>query len=317
MYQSALQEHPVEWQIIRYFPSTVDPGDEHLNNKRVVGRGTFSDVYQVGSGTSKKAMKSLRGLAPFSFYAREIKILSETKHPLVVEFLGYSIQGSEDQCHVNLFFEYMDHGSLATIFPDNHSGIDGDLLRAIMLQVNQGLTFLHESSIFHRDIKPENVLLSGTVVCKLADFGLSKFVDGSNSQSHSRSLIGTLVYLSPEAIMTHKFSKSSDIWAMGCLFQWLLTGKHPFSRPTVAVANTLFTMIEHIDKLVLGTFVGPPWPPSSPSPAEEAQSYRDDCFVYDPKVRPTAKKLEQHRYFDGLDLNAGRKALAKITRILR
>ncbi|KAK7001206.1 kinase-like domain-containing protein, partial [Favolaschia claudopus] len=137
-------------------------------------------------------------------------------------------------------FEQVDGGSLSTVFPSDHHTIPGDVIRAIALQINQGLAFIHKSNVFHRDIKPDNILVTASGVCKLADFGLSKQVDGSRSQTHT--LIGTTVYLSPEAIQTQRYSKSSDIWAMGCTFQWLLTGQNPYREFRLP----LFGMFKHV-----------------------------------------------------------------------
>jgi serine/threonine protein kinase len=106
----------------------------------------------------------------------------------------------------------------------------------------EGLRYIHSNNLVHRDIKPDNILISASttdVVLKISDFGLCKetSIQGSYSQSGVK---GTLHYMSPEMLelmgrpdelQRTRGKKSSDVFAMGCVFYYFLTrGQHPFGR---------------------------------------------------------------------------------------
>ena len=93
---------------------------------------------------------------------------------------------------VNLVVEYMDGGSLQDLVM--HGGCaDEEVLADIAYQVLSGLSFLHSNNQMHRDVKPGNILLSCRGVIKLADFGISRALDGSYKMANT--FIGTMCYM--------------------------------------------------------------------------------------------------------------------------
>ena len=112
----------------------------------------------------------------------------------------------------------------------------------VLLQLAEGLAYIHSKGLVHRDIKPENVLISiksEPVTLKWADFGLCKETgeDGFYEMSGQR---GTLYWMAPEiwtffirgrasTTGSNKFTCASDVFSAGCLFFSFLTGGvHPF-----------------------------------------------------------------------------------------
>ena len=128
-----------------------------------------------------------------------------------------------------------------------------DLSRHVILQVAQGIHYLHEvKGVVHRDIKPENLLFSGIPIIpskvpkarpydeekedegefipgfggggigivKIADFGLSKIVWNEDTMTPC----GTVGYTAPEIVKDERYSKSVDMWALGCVLYTLLCG---------------------------------------------------------------------------------------------
>ena len=67
----------------------------------------------------------------------------------------------------------------------------------LFIQLVSGVHYLHQFKVVHRDIKPHNVFINEEGVLKLADFGISKALD--HTQSRALTLVGTPYYLSPEA----------------------------------------------------------------------------------------------------------------------
>lgn len=126
----------------------------------------------------------------------------------------------------------------------------------IMMQIANGLMFIHEQHEVHRDLKPRNGLRFCIMLMvvlyserdrawKLTDFGLT--CEGASHGSHTTEFgRGTPGYRSPELLMEdrHVFSAKVDIWAMGIILHELVTGKQPF--PTDAAVLEHYRSKQHI-----------------------------------------------------------------------
>jgi len=140
-------------------------------------------------------------------------------------------------------------GSLDELFlPDNnpkkYKGPPLPRQIKVLLQLAEGLAYIHSSKLVHRDIKPENVLISitsdaVTVTLKWTDFGLTKETEecGTYEMSGQR---GTLYWMAPEILAyfnrkgpsgPNKFTPLTDVFSAGCLFFTIVTGGiHPFGN---------------------------------------------------------------------------------------
>lgn len=108
--------------------------------------------------------------------------------------------------------------------------------RDVLYQVTRGLAHLHKLKIVHRDIKPTNILFKSNEgsppQMKLADFGLSRIlkagkIDYTNTDADNPS--GTRGWMAPELDESGRYDTKVDIFPLGCVFAYTLTGgKHPF-----------------------------------------------------------------------------------------
>ena len=167
----------------------------------------------------------------------------------------------------------------------------------ILQQACESLEEAHAQGLVHRDIKPANIHL-GTLglkpdFVKVLDFGLVKAVAGEKNDGHSLETAagltpGTPSYMAPEMAMGEAVDGRADIYALGCVAYWLLTGKRVFEAETA-----LQIVAKHLRS--------DPVPPSQRVPGLEVPPALErlvmQCLAKRPEDRPTAaslaEKLEQ------------------------
>ena len=103
------------------------------------------------------------------------------------------------------------------------------LAARLVRQVALALAAAHRSGLVHRDVKPANVLLTAEGHAKLADFGLVQSLIGLSSER----LAGTPTFMAPELFKRASASAQSDIYAVGVMIYYLLSGRLPFSSDSI------------------------------------------------------------------------------------
>jgi len=97
----------------------------------------------------------------------------------------------------------------------------------------------HHQSILHRDLKPENIkmlrLPGGRLQVKILDFGLARQSYGARKMTEDQSgnIMGSIYYMSPEQLRRKPIDGRTDLYALGCLFYQLISGRRPFDGATV------------------------------------------------------------------------------------
>jgi serine/threonine protein kinase len=141
--------------------------------------------------------------------------------------------------------------------------------------MSEAIRYCHNSKIIHRDLKLENILFADPFhsSLKIVDFGIAgMFSIGSEGE---KSNAGSLLYIAPEVLSGRDIhaSPSLDIWSMGCIIYYLLTGSHPFGRAdtrkdiTHNIITGSYTPIyqaredidEHWNRLLRGMLRTDPW----------------------------------------------------------
>ncbi|KAG8954581.1 hypothetical protein FRC04_011014, partial [Tulasnella sp. 424] len=172
--------------------------------------GAFCDLFTATHPTAGKlALKRPRGDYNEQLMTRieiEAGVWASLKHPRILQFLGIHKIGNE------LYFvsAFADNGSLPG-FLERHPEVDRGRL---IIEIAEGLAYLHQFGIIHGDLKGNNVLISGGYHVLLCDFGLAKHVTSRTSTSLRG--VGSIPWQSPELLQDAcRRTFQSDVYAFG------------------------------------------------------------------------------------------------------
>lgn len=169
---------------------------DHIDNYTVteVMHGGMSEVYRVAidGAPIRFVLKRLKDGATeeqLKLFRREMRILGRLKHLHIIEVLE---EHYNDEC------PYYVMPSCNKSFIDIASSSDEYNKVVLSIQMCEGIRFMHDNNVRHRDIKPHNILIKEGIV-KVADFGLSRFVDRDTTTLTDTSIAaGTYGYMPPE-----------------------------------------------------------------------------------------------------------------------
>jgi streptogramin lyase len=105
-----------------------------------------------------------------------------------------------------------------------------DRAAGITLRLGEALDAIHQVGYVHRDVKPQNVLLDADGHVYLSDFGLAKEAMATSGPTTSKQWVGTLDYVAPEQIRGERVDARADVYALGGVLYFMLTGRVPFER---------------------------------------------------------------------------------------
>ncbi|XP_050269348.1 putative serine/threonine-protein kinase [Quercus robur] len=201
----------------------------------IIGDGSFGLVYkaQLSSGVTV-AIKKLDpdAFQGFREFRAEMETLGKLRHPNIVKILGWCVSGNERL----LIYEFVQKGSLDQWLQQEQDvpTLSWGTRVKIVKGVAKGLSFLHnlEKPIVHRDIKASNVLIDSDFEAHIADFGLARRIDTSNSHV-STQFAGTMGYMPPEYKEgLTAATLEADVYSFGILMFEIATGKRP-NLPTL------------------------------------------------------------------------------------
>lgn len=176
---------------------------------------------------------------------REVKLLSELRHPNIVEYKTHFVtkdtpnepneKGEGDDSKKEklcMVMEYCDGGDLLQKlirYSKRGKTIREEKILKYLTQLLLAVEYIHSKNILHRDIKSQNIFLFADkhIPVKLGDFGISKELSASLDRTAS-TVIGTPYYMSPEILSGQHYSFASDMWAVGCVLFEMMTLEHAF-----------------------------------------------------------------------------------------
>ena len=209
---------------------------------------------------------------PYVGAGREARLLSSLSHPNVIRFYDEFVH--DEMLHIVM--EYAPYGTLKQNLAKMAGLIPESSAVWIMLNIINGLDFLHERKIVHRDLKSENIFIGQDHVPKVGDFGVATRLN--SAQPMAVSCVGTPLYLSPELCNGEPYNTKSDIWAAGVLlYEVCSKGRLPFAAGNQGAV---------IKKIVMGQY-----PALAQSYSTGVHVMVAECLRQQPRKRPTAHDL--------------------------
>ena len=215
---------------------------------RVLGRGSMGVVYLVETEDGqRRALKlllpeALRDERAMERFQREATASQQIRSEHVVKTLEAGVDaGSQIPW---LLMEYVEGETLEAFCA---SGPPVERRRMLLDQLFRGITAVHEAGFVHRDLKPENLLLCpapGGFQLKVLDFGVAKRLGMSPNNSTAQGL-GTPLWTAPEQTTERRgISPSADVWALGLLAFYALTGRLYWRGANVEKVGVLELILE-------------------------------------------------------------------------
>jgi eukaryotic-like serine/threonine-protein kinase len=257
-----------------------------------IGHGGMARIYRAEHEGLRRqvALKVLtegvaQGTEGRARFMREARIAAAIKHPNVVNIFDIGVEN-----HIPyLVMELLVGQDLESLL-GSHGALSEHTIVDIIVPVVAGLVAVHDAGVVHRDLKPGNIFLSKganeEVEPKLLDFGISRSVNAGEKMrltSTQGLLMGTPLYMSPEALLGTDMTPGSDQYSLGVMLYECATGVNPFMADNVA---------ETARRVTTGQYV--PIADQAIRPSRRLQSIIERTMSLDPKDRyPDMRALGQ------------------------
>ncbi|XP_041443347.1 ephrin type-B receptor 4-like [Xenopus laevis] len=265
-------------EAVREFAKEIDVSCVKI--EEVIGAGEFGEVCRgrlkvPGKKENYVAIKTLKGgytERQRKEFLSEASIMGQFNHPNIIHLEGVIT----NNCPVMIITEYMENGALDSFLRQNDGQFTPIQLVGMLRGIASGMRYLSEMSFVHRDLAARNILVNSNLVCKVSDFGLSRFLqEGSTDPTYTSCLGGKIPirWTAPEAIAFRKFTSASDVWGYGIVMWEVMSfGERPYWDMS---NQDVINAIEQDYRL--------PAPPDCPTALHQLML---DCWQRDRALRP-------------------------------
>jgi WD40 repeat protein/serine/threonine protein kinase len=163
----------------------------------------------------------------------EASTASRLDHPNLVPI--YEVGEEDGFCFYTM--KLIEGSSIERLIPDGPPDAEGCRhIASILGKVAQAVHHAHQRGILHRDLKPSNILLDQEDEPHVTDFGMAREIGEPSALTVTQGWVGTPAYLAPEVIASgsSQATIATDIYGLGAILYYTLTGDPPFSRTTLA-----------------------------------------------------------------------------------
>ncbi len=208
-----------------------------------VGEGGMATVY-LGRHSTLNRDVAIKVLHPHlssstrnrKRFAREARAIEHLHHDNILEIFDYSGVDAHE-CYI--ITEFVQGQTLSDILHDRGK-LPSEVASIMGLHLAHALAYAHLEGILHRDLKPDNVMVRWDGTLKLMDFGIARFLDESQV-TMTGALVGSPAFMSPEQAREQALDGRSDLFALGTMLFYLVTGHLPFSgsNPSLILKNVI------------------------------------------------------------------------------
>lgn len=199
---------------------------------REVGKGGMGCVYEsLDSSNNKVALKMMSAKAAAhpdyrEMFDHEVRSLRNLSHPSIVKIVGEPFSDAGG----NLFLpmEFVEGKTISQIVQANGAFNEQEAL-SIFIKLLDAFSYVHNKSCIHRDVKPSNIMIRPDGSICVIDFGIAKDSKTSTGKTIGR-VVGTDGYMSPEQANGYNIDTRTDIYSLGCLLHYMLTGTHAIPK---------------------------------------------------------------------------------------
>jgi serine/threonine protein kinase len=182
---------------------------------------------QDASETARYVLKRLKNPKRVARFVKEVEAIQKLSHPNVLKLVAFDLGSNEPF----LVTEHCAGGTLRTLFAAGKPAW-GDIFR-LFISIATALNYAHKSGIVHRDIKPDNIFIRLPKIDPvIGDFGLCYLQDTDERITGTDEAVGPRLFMAPELEdgRVADVSAKADVYSLGKLYYWMLTGGKIFSR---------------------------------------------------------------------------------------
>lgn len=188
--------------------------------------------FSTGKTVQIRIQKNSTDIIELENQRAEALFATNLQHPSILSAVGILYT----RMHLYIIYDFVQHGSLKEALQD-HGPLSEKDACVVTVNLLRGISYLHSKDVVHCDLKLENVLCGskeGPFSIKIDGFRHASY-NKMSGQVTPRVLVGTSLYMSPEAVRREVLCHKTDVWACGVLLHVMLGNAFPFGRDPVRV----------------------------------------------------------------------------------